>query len=174
MTNASKTKGNNAERELARIMIDKFGGSWLRTPTSGAITGKSNNWRAKTMSKSQLLNATNDITPPDEYSKCALESKFYKELDFHNLYRGKGCTTLNGWIDQVKESGINMDESFPMICIKINRLGWFCCLWFEKIKTLNLSDINHTVYNYNGEKFIITDLLDFLDKFNQELRNFFS
>jgi hypothetical protein len=174
MANASKNKGKGAERELCKIFSTVFGGSWMRTFTSGAFTGMSNNWRANVLSKSQLLNNSNDIVPPDEYPYCALESKAYKEFEFHHLYRDKGNLTLNGWIDQVEESGIDMVKSFPMICFKINRMGWFACCWSEKISDLDYSNLNHTNYIYNNKKFVIFELDKFITTFTDDLKKKFS
>lgn len=174
MPNKNKAKGNNAERELALIFTKHFGGSWRRTATSGAITGKSNAWRAKTMSASQLLCATNDITPPDEYRNCAIESKAYKEFEFHHLFREEGNKTLNKWIEQVKESGIDMEKSFPLICFKPNRQGWFVCIWKEKITDFDLTKINHFSYIFNNESFEIFELEKFINSFTEDLKKKFA
>lgn len=173
MTNASKVKGNSAERELCKFMIKKFGGSWVRVPNSGGMVGGLRNVRAKSLSKSQLLNQSNDIVPPDEYPHCALECKFYKDFSFNLLMDPKGYAQLNEWIDQVKESGIDMEKNFPMICFKINRLGWHTVVWSDKIKSLKLDNINHTIYNYKGEEFKIFEMESFIDKYLDELKQFF-
>lgn len=173
MTNKNKAKGNNGERECASIFNSFFGGSWCRTATSGAITGKSNSWRVKYLSESQLLCATNDITPPDEYRSAALEVKFYKDFEFHHLFRKEGNNTLNGWIDQVWDSGIDMIKAFPMICFKINRKGWFTCCWKDKIKELDYTKLQHTVYHYKNNDYIIFELHTFLKTFTNELKEKF-
>lgn len=174
MTNKNKSKGNNGERECASIFTSFFGGSWCRTATSGAITGKSNAWRAKLLSESQLLCATNDITPPDEYRLAALEVKFYKDFEFHHLFRKEGNNTLNEWITQVYDSGIDMVKSFPMICFKINRKGWFTCVWKSKIEDLDYKKLQHTVYHYKDNEYVIFELDTFLKTFTEELKKKFS
>ena len=173
MTNTSKVKGNSGERSLCKYFIKIFGGSWIRVPNSGAMLGKSNNIRAKTLSKSQLLNQSNDIVPPDEYSHCAVECKFYKDFSFNMLMDPKGYQQLNEWIDQVNESGIDMEKSFPMICFKINNKGWHTVVWSDKIKKLKLNDINYTVYNYKGVEFKIFEMKTFMEKYTEELKKFF-
>lgn len=173
MTNASKVKGNSAERELCKYMIKIFGGSWVRVPNSGGMVGGLRNVRAKTLSKSQLLNQSNDIVPPDEYPNCALEVKFYKDFSFNMLMDPKGYQQLNEWIDQVNESGIDMEKSFPMICFKINNKGWHTVVWSDKIKKLKLNDINYTVYNYKGVEFKIFEMKTFMEKYTEELKKFF-
>lgn len=174
MTNASKNKGSGGERELVKFMIKKFGGSWVRTPHSGAYTGRSNAKRLKILSEIQGKTFSNDIVPPDEYPHCALECKFYKDFSFNLLMDPKGYAQLNEWIDQVKESGIDMEKNFPMICFKINRLGWHTVVWSDKIKSLKLDNINHTIYNYKGEEFKIFEMESFIDKYLDELKQFFS
>lgn len=174
MPNASKSKGNNAEKECAKIFANIFGGSWLRTPTSGAITGRSNNWRAKTMSKSQLLTSTNDITPPDEYSKCAIECKAYKDFEFHHMYRPEGINVLNKWIDQVKESGVDLNNDIPLICFKPNRKGWFIVIDLNKISNFEINKIAYSKYYYKEKAYLITDMLIFLETFTNELKQLFS
>jgi Holliday junction resolvase len=173
MTNASKVKGNSGERELCKYMIKVFGGSWVRVPNSGGMVGGLRNVRAKTLSKSQLLNQSNDIVPPDEYPNCALEVKFYKDFSFNMLMDPKGYQQLNEWIDQVNESGIDMEKSFPMICFKINNKGWHTVVWSEKIKKLKLNDINYTVYNYKGVEFKIFEMKTFMERYTEELKKFF-
>lgn len=173
MTNASKVKGNSGERELCKYMIKVFGGSWVRVPNSGGMVGGLRNVRAKTLSKSQLLNQSNDIVPPDEYPHCALEAKFYKDFSFNMLMDPKGYQQLNEWIDQVKESGIDLDASFPMICFKINNKGWHTVVWSNKIKNLKLKDINYTVYNYKGDEFKIFEMKTFMEKYTKELKEYF-
>lgn len=173
MPNPSKRKGNMGEKEFCKYMIKIFGGSWIRVPNSGAMLGKSNNVRAKTLSKSQLLNQSNDIVPPDEYPNCAVECKFYKDFSFNMLMDPKGYQQLNEWIDQVNESGIDMEKSFPMICFKINNKGWHTVVWSDKIKKLKLNDINYTVYNYKGVEFKIFEMKTFMEKYTEELKKFF-
>ena len=174
MPNKNKNKGKGAERELCKIMEEHFGGSWMRTFTSGAFTGMSNNWRANVLSKSQLLNNSNDVVPPDEYSKCALESKFYKDFEYHHLFRKEGNNTLNELIDQVEESGIDINNSFPMICFKINRKGWFCCTWKDKINDLDYSKLQYCNYNYENKQYVIFELDTFLKSFTEELKKKFA
>ena len=80
---------------------------------------------------------------------------------------------MNEWIDQVNESGIDMEKSFPMICFKINNKGWHTVVWSEKIKKLKLNDINYTVYNYKGVEFKIFEMKTFMEKYTEELKKFF-
>ena len=69
MTSKSSIKGKTAERQLAKLLAENFGGSWQRVKGSGAFTGGKNIVRASALSATQLLSSSNDIIPPDEYSK---------------------------------------------------------------------------------------------------------
>ena len=173
MTNANKNKGSGGERELVKYLIKIFGGSWIRTPHSGAYTGRTNAKRLKILSETQGKSLSNDIVPPDEYPHCAVECKFYKDFSFNMLMDPKGYQQLNEWIDQVNESGIDMEKSFPMICFKINNKGWHTVVWSEKIKKLKLNDINYTVYNYKGVEFKIFEMKTFMERYTEELKKFF-
>lgn len=174
MVNANKQKGKSWENDVCKIMNQYFGGSWVRTFTSGAYTGMSNNWRTNVLSKSQLLNNTNDIVPPDEYPNACVECKFYKDFDFHHLFRKEGNTTLNGWINQVEISGIDMEKSFPMICMKFNRKGYYIVCWKDKINDLDYSQLNHCVYNFNNKQYVVFEMDMFVNTFVEELKKKFS
>lgn len=173
MASKSKTKGKSGEREVCKIFAEVFGGSWTRVFTSGAFTGGKNLFRAKTLSQSQLLNNTNDIVPPDEYKNCSLEVKSYSDFEFHHLYREDGNKTLNKWIDQVFESGIDMDKSFPMICMKFNRIGWFCCVWGDKLGEIDYNKLNHTKFVYDDNVYYVFELNAFINTFKEELKEKF-
>lgn len=166
---ASKNKGKIGERELSKIFQKTFGGSWIRTFTSGAYTGGVNKFRSQILSESQLLNQSNDIVAPDEFPNVAIECKFYKDFDFHHLFRVEGNAILNDWINQVENSGIDMKKAFPMICFKINRKGWFCCLWENKLQKYNFKNIQHFYYCKDDKNFVICELEALLKDFKEEL-----
>jgi len=170
MPNKNKAKGNSAERELCSIFGEVFNETFIRVPNSGAYAGGLNNFRAQYLSENQKQIMSNDIIPPECFPKCALESKFYKDFEFHHLFRDEGNNTLNGWIDQVTESGIDIDEVFPMICFKINRKGWFCCSWKNKISDLDYSKLQHFNYHYNSNDYVIFELDALLKTFTNELK----
>lgn len=173
MTSKSSIKGKAGERELAKLLAANFGGSWQRVKGSGAFTGGKNIVRASTLSATQLLSSSNDIIPPDEYSNCAVESKAYEDFDFHLLLRPDGNARLNKWIDQVHESGIDIERNFPMICFKPNRKGWFVCVGLRKVSHFDLGKLNFSVYRHKEKAYLITDMLTFFNLYNNELRLLF-
>lgn len=174
MPNKNKAKGNSAERELCSIFAEIFNETFIRVPNSGAYQGGLNNYRAQYLSENQKQIMSNDVIPPTCFPNCALESKFYKEFEFHHLFRKEGNNTLNGWIKQVHESGIDMVKSFPMICFKINRKGWFTCVWKDKINDLNYTNLQHFNYHYDGNDYVIFELDSFLSAFTNELKGKFA
>ena len=91
---------------------------------------------------------------------------------FHKIYSKDGCNELNKWIDQVKDSGIDMKKAFPMICFKINNKGWYICLWENKLNGIK-SSLSYTRYMYNNETFIIADMKDYLNENKDELIKIF-
>lgn len=173
MTNNNKNKGKAGEREICKIFAGVFGGSWQRVPLSGAFCGGKNKFRVDTLSKTQLDIAQNDIIPPDEYPHCALEVKTRKDFNFNQLVRPEGILELNKWIDQVEESGINMETAFPLIAFKPNRCGWFLVLWGSKIADYQLGKEPFVFYKYNDKQFIIVDLNEFIINNKEYLINKF-
>lgn len=169
MPSKSSVKGKAGERELAKILAKTFGGSWQRVKGSGAFTGGKNSFRASTLSNTQLLSSSNDIIPPDEFANCAVESKAYEDFDFHLLLRENGNATLNKWISQVHDSGIDIEKNFPMICFKPNRKGWFICVGLRKVSHFDLGKLNFSVYRYKDKAYLITDMLRFFELYKDEL-----
>lgn len=174
MANPQKRKGKSGERELCKIFSKKFNETFIPVPNSGAYVGGLNNVRAKTLSTNQKEIMSNDIVPPDEYPHCALEVKFYKDFSFNMLMDPKGYAQLNEWIEQVWESGIDMEASFPMICFKINNKGWHTVVWSDKIKNLDLKGINYTVYNHKDVEYKIFQMENFIERYTEELKKYFS
>lgn len=174
MANANKSKGKSGERELCKIFGKKFNETFIRVPNSGSFLGGLNNVRAKTLSTNQKEIMANDIIPPECFPNCALESKFYKDFSFNMLMDQKGYALLNEWIDQVWESGIDMKKAFPMICFKINNKGWHVVVWSDKIKNLDLKGINYTVYNHKDVEYKIFQMENFIERYTEELKEYFS
>ena len=174
MTNASKIKGNSAERQLCKILQKFFNQPFQRVPSSGGMLGGMNNPKAKKLSKNQQQLLSNDIIPPECFPKLNIECKFYKDFSFNMLMDPKGYAQLNEWIEQVWESGIDMEASFPMICFKINNKGWHTVVWSDKIKNLDLKGINYTVYNHKDVEYKIFQMENFIERYTEELKQYFS
>ena len=65
MPSKSKAKGSSYERDLAKFLSEKYNGSFVRVPNSGAYIGGSNFHRATNLSEGQVRGFKGDIIPPD-------------------------------------------------------------------------------------------------------------
>ena len=110
----SKTKGNAAEREVAKILSAWFGEDFKRVPNSGALRWGGVSW------------VYGDLLPPESFPGI-IESKHYAEIDFDGLLRLK-ATDHNplGWWGQVVsdvvrcygDTGLALQ---PVLVFKANR-----------------------------------------------------
>ena len=158
MSNYSKQKGNNLEREVSKELSDVFNLSFIRVPNSGAFTGKSNKFRSNQLSKEQNLIMSGDIIVPIELSKFSLECKFYKNFSFTSLFTNN--ETLNDWISQASN---DLDKIW-FIILKVNNVGKF--LVFDiKHENLFLKSETRLIYK---DKYIFTKYDNFF-KANKEL-----
>ena len=63
MPSKSKAKGSSYERDLAKFLSEKYNGSFVRVPNSGAYIGGSNFHRATNLSEGQVRGFKGDIIP---------------------------------------------------------------------------------------------------------------
>ena len=61
MPSKSKAKGSSYERDLAKFLSEKYNGSFVRVPNSGAYIGGSNFHRATNLSEGQVRGFKGDI-----------------------------------------------------------------------------------------------------------------
>lgn len=155
----SKDKGGAGERELCKILESYLGGSWIKTPGSGAYIGGKNQKRIQRLDEIQSGFFKADVVLPSHMSGLVVESKFYEDLPMYNLFREKGVSTIDGWIDDLEyDAG---QDNWAWLCIKLNRKGWWVGLRHSEIDYFDLG--NYAVYtNPNGHKYIFTDLNQFL------------
>jgi hypothetical protein len=159
--NSSKAKGSGAERALARILSDVFGGSFMRVPNSGAFLGKSNQHRRTTLSDGQVRIMTGDIIPPDHMPKLVIECKFYQDFRFHGLLQPGVVPTLDTWIAQALD-GIS-ESDVPFVVFKINLRGWYIVVPCRADGSHGYQLGNHSVYHNPQGCFIVTELKSFLN-----------
>lgn len=162
-----KTKGSGWEREICKILSDSMGGSFIRTPHSGAFVGKSNSSRLSYLSKTQISASKSDIIPPDEYHHMNIEAKFYKDISFNGIMRGN-CKQLDSWIEQVL--AVATDESKDFLIFKINNASSFFCFPEDYVKHFSLSTF--TRYNSPKGAWIITEFKPFLADNTEKLKGF--
>lgn len=120
MTNSSKNKGNEYERDVAKFLTETYNESFIRVPNSGAYVGGSNAHRKLILSENQIRSFKGDIIPPDNWNYFHCEAKFYKDFPFHQLFTGS-CKQLDEWIEQVKIA--DEDRDFNIILMKFNYKG---------------------------------------------------
>lgn len=162
-----KNKGNSWERDVAKILTETFGYHFNRNIAgSGNYIGGKNSFRKNVLTKEQLQFCLGDISVPSEMSKMCVECKFYKEFPFHHLLIKKSIPILDSWIQQ--QLDIVDDDMFWFIAFKINRAGSYIAVPYNKI--IVKDDLgNHSIYYYNNEKYIITDLESFLTTYKQDI-----
>lgn len=141
----SKNKGNTAERELCKILEERFiEHKFKRVPNSGAIFGASNRDQAEGMEDIIVNTFVGDIITPTNF-KYSIESKFYKEISFWDLFNES--SSLHQWFKQSEEDA-EFSNRKPMIVAKFNHkkricfvkekrkgyvfehMGWYC-YWLE-------------------------------------------
>lgn len=112
----SKNKGSNSERELAKILNERFGEGFKRTPYSGAIFGQSNRHFGNGMSDEQKATLSGDImTPPD--FRFVIEHKAYKEASFWDLFNTS--SDFKKWFIQVSGDAAFVGKE-PLLIVKFN------------------------------------------------------
>ncbi|OQA94337.1 MAG: hypothetical protein BWY22_02533 [Bacteroidetes bacterium ADurb.Bin217] len=119
--NRNKNKGKTWERELATHLSKITGKSFIRVPNSGSYIGKSNIFRAETLSTEQIGMFEGDIITPKEWDHVRFECKFYKKISWNNLWQFDGDKELNEWIQQAEQG----TRPYWFLCFKINNIGKF-------------------------------------------------
>ncbi len=113
----SKKKGNRGELELTHILNERFKGyTFARSVSSGAYTGGSNQYRAKSLTEEQLLIFSGDIRVPINF-KFTIEHKFYNEASFWDLFNKS--SNLYEWYNQSETDAKNAGKE-PMLIVKYN------------------------------------------------------
>lgn len=160
MTAGGKTprnKGKNGERELTKIFMNVFGGSFQRVIGSGAFVGGFNSFRKSHLTEIQKRSSKGDIITDDVLPKLVIEVKNYAEFPFHQLIIGE-CPLLEKWIEQQM---IAIDEGDVwVVCFKIAHKGWFICY----DKKLELINNNYAVF----KTYVVSELISCLTN-NKEL-----
>ena len=162
MSNPNKNKGNNFEREVAKIFTETLGTSFKKTPGSGSFIGGTNVHRIKKITDNQSLLHRGDIIPGDGYEHLIIECKARKGFLFHKLFTK--CVELDKWIDQVEINVNDLSENkkdwFYCVIFKPNSCGLFIC-YPVLCSTTGDDTKNMMIYN-KGDKHY------FIEKFDEE------
>ena len=123
MPSKSKAKGSSYERELAKFLSEKYNGSFVRVPNSGAYIGGSNFHRASNLSEGQVRGFKGDIIPPDNWKYFNCECKSYADFPFHHFLYNKKIPLLEGWVNQTMDIAENGDVN--ILFMNFNRKGTY-------------------------------------------------
>lgn len=165
MPSASKNKGSGFEREFAKFLTGVFGLPFMRASGSGAYIGRKNAFRKQHMSENQIRAAKSDIISPDELPLLVLETKFYKDFRFHQLFNNEECPQLNEWIDQVEATIDTGDVWF--VVFKINLRGIYVAVSSQFSESMIFK--NHCQYQYKKQVFKITEAKSFFETNKDEI-----
>jgi len=110
VANKSKAKGSRAEAALKKVLMDKTGLNWQRTPGSGALA--------------EEHKLKGDLYIPQEKNTYTIEVKHYKDCHInHTLISGKNPKILEWWEQAVRQAGQN--GNIPLLIFKHDRSKWF-------------------------------------------------
>ena len=153
MSTKGKAKGNNGERKIADFLTGLYGQKFLRVPNSGAFLGGANRFRKASLDEGQVATFKADLIPPSNMRKLVIESKFYGEFPFHNLFKNVAVPLLDKWIEQAKTSAD--DGDFWVVVFRINHKGSFVVFDQKLVDKFKIND--HVCYQTN----VITDFEGF-------------
>lgn len=144
MPSKSKAKGNSFERELSKTLNEIYSTTeFARTPSSGAIMGRSNFGRNAGLADSVKTTLGSDLIVP-EWFKFSVEAKSYKDSpNFSQIIKGDD-SDLTQWIAECVYDANNFKLT-PLLFFKVNRKGTYCALPAHFKDSLKLS--HYTIYN---------------------------
>lgn len=106
----SRQKGARAEAAAKKVLIEKTGLGWERTPGSGALNEKHK--------------LKGDLYIPDCKNKFCVEVKHYKDDHFTSkVLTSKGPQFLLWW-EQAERQGVQVGRD-PLLLFKFDRSKWF-------------------------------------------------
>ena len=161
MPSKSKNKGSSFERDIAKMLSETFGESFIRVTNSGAYIGGKNTARKDTLSEAQIRHSKGDIVPGPSFGRMNAEAKNYADFPFHQLFTGS-CRQLDGWIEQMLE--VADEGDFNILFMKFNRKGTYVVVPHNHNWDPTLSSFT---YRSRQQVWQIFDLEQFL-KLNQQ------
>ena len=126
MSNKSKTKGNNFERVVAKLLsetykdIYKVDDAFQRNISSGSIFGGTN--KRDTLQETMIY--VGDIITPNDF-KYVIECKHYATPFTINALITQNCSQLDKWISQVTHDS-EVASKKPILIVKYNNIKPFC------------------------------------------------
>jgi hypothetical protein len=129
----SSRKGKRGERDLCKILIERFKKPFSRVVGSGARTSQVN------LSEEAKLVLTGDITSFKGFFFSIEVKHGYSEIDLCNALDG-GNKLLDSFMDQATKDAGRINR-LPLLCWKKDRMSW--------ISFLRKQDLpNYTCFNY--------------------------
>lgn len=144
MPSRSKQKGNAFEREIAKILNTIYDTQeFTRTPSSGAIMGRSNFERNIGLRENVKQTLGSDLIVP-EWFKYSCERKSYKDSpNFSQIIKGND-RDLTQWLAECTYDAHNFGLT-PLLFFKTTRKGTYCALPLHFKPSLKIS--HYCVYN---------------------------
>lgn len=165
-----KQKGKRGETYFAEQFSKASGLHFHRIFSSGATVGKSNNGLLTELTQNQAEAQLGDVQCPENLKHyIVLECKNYVELDFHNLYSKKGCTKVNGWIDELE---YDLQSAFSLMKDNYRQIAGFLCVKITRKGTYIIGNKNYILKTFFENKDIqFQNVLFFNKKSNEFLKN---
>ena len=157
MPSKSKNKGSSFERDIAKLLSDTFGESFIRVTNSGAYIGGKNTHRKDALSEAQIRHSKGDIVPGPSFGRMNAEAKSYADFPFHQLFTGS-CRQLDAWIEQMLEVADKGD--FNILFMKFNRKGTYVAVpynqsWDQTLSSFIYRSQRHQVWQiFDLEQFL--------------------
>lgn len=119
----SSRKGKSCEREIVKILNDRFHDKLLEIPNEGVFSrsvGSGNRWSQKSKLSDEELNIfVSDITCPRSFKFCIESKSGYNEIDLLSLF-GNGNKKLKTFLEQVKNDASLAGKKNPILVWKKN------------------------------------------------------
>lgn len=162
MPSKSKAKGSAFERDMSKFLSEKYDGSFVRVPNSGAYIGGKNNHRTEYLSENQTRTFKGDIIPPDDWIYFNCECKSYADFQFHSLMTPGYIPILESWINQTME--VAEEKDLNILFMKFNRKGTYVA-YEKKLFDQGLEVGNYTIYeSENHDKWVFVGQEEFWEK----------
>jgi Holliday junction resolvase len=111
----SKKKGNRVEREMAKILSDRFGQTFKRVPASGAIGTQLHGIDIREDAQEIL---SGDLICPKKFT-FSVEVKSRESFNFWDLIADDTINEIDDWIMQAEGDAIASKKE-PLIIFKAN------------------------------------------------------
>jgi hypothetical protein len=113
MSKKSKNKGNRAERAVAKLFREWWGGDFARTPQSGGF---------RTQKFRQDWNAEGDLVTPDDEFPFSVECKWQESWHMEQLLKSEVCDPWHWWKQTREQTG---EDKISLLIFTRNHQPWY-------------------------------------------------